>query len=241
MTETPPATREPMFNMPGAVVLLIGTLLAIHAGQTLVFDARTQTEFNIWLAFIPLRFWYPSELPGGIWPLIWTPFTHALLHANWPHVLINSAWLAIFGTPVARRYGAARFFVAFAITSAAGALGFALFHTQNIAILVGASGGIAGLTGVAVRFIFQPVIFARDPESGQPVPVGRKLATLGEVFANSRSRGLTLVWLGLNILTPVLPMLGGIDMNAEIAWQAHIGGFLAGFLLAPLLEMRPQR
>ena len=241
MTESPSAPREPVFNMPPPVVMLILLLLVIHAGQTFILGDSARLDLNVWFAFIPMRLMFPTEVPGGLWPMIWTPFTHALLHASWTHVLINAAWLAIFGTPVARRYGSARFFVAFAVSSAIGAFAFALFHSQSVAVLVGASGGISGLTGIAVRFIFQPLLWARHPETGEPVPVGRKLATLGEVFTNSRSRALTLVWLGLNILTPILPMLGGVDMNAEIAWQAHIGGFLAGFLLAPLLELRRRR
>ena len=236
MDDTKTLGREPIFNLPTTVSFLILTLLAIHAGQVLILDDGHQIDLNVWFAFIPLRFVYPGDIPGGYWPLIWTPFTHALLHASWPHVLINSAWLAIFGTPVVRRYGTWRFFVVFALTSAVGALSFAALHSQDVAILVGASGGISGLTGVAVRFIFQPLLVTKHPETGEVVPIGRKLASIREVFTNSRSRGLTIMWLALNALTPILPMLTGFD--AEIAWQAHIGGFLAGFFLAPLLETR---
>ena len=236
MTDTAQSGREPIFNLPAPVLLLIATLLAIYAGQAYILGPQAQLDFNIWFAFVPLRLYYPNEVPGGLWPLIWTPFTHALLHANWPHVLINSAWLMVFGTPVARRYGALRFFVAFALSSAIGAFAFTLLHAQTEAVLVGASGGISGLTGVAVRFIFQPIIMGIDPESEQPVALGRKLATIREVFANSRSRALTLIWIVLNALTPILPMTMGVD--AQIAWQAHLGGFLAGFFLAPLLETR---
>ncbi len=236
MTEPQRTGREPAFNLPAPVIALIAMLLVIHAGQMYVLSDAARTVLDVWFAFIPLRFTFPSEVPGGAWPLIWTPVTHAFLHANWPHVLINSAWLAIFGTPVARRYGVARFYVAFVLSSIAGALAFALFQTQSVAVLVGASGGISGLTGVAVRFIFQPVVMALDPETGEPVPVGRHLATVREVFADTRARSLTLIWLALNAATPLLPLFG--SMQAEIAWQAHIGGFLAGFFLAPLLEAR---
>ena len=236
MSDQEPAAREPVFNMPGTIVVLIGILVAIHAGQAFLFDDTSRYNFILWFAFIPARLSFASEFAGGYWPLLWTPVTHAFLHANWMHLIINVAWLAIFGTPVARRYGTARFLIVFVATSAVGAIAFAMFHAQSVAFLVGASGGISGLTGVAVRFIFQPVIVTLDPETGHPVPVGRRLASIREVFANSRARGLTLVWLVLNAATPILPMLSG--MEADIAWQAHIGGFLAGFFLAPLLEHR---
>lgn len=236
MTDTPTDGREPAFNLPAAVSLLIGTMLAIHAGKAFLLDEDAQLSLDLWFAFIPLRLDFPGAVPGGYWPLIWTPLTHALLHANWPHVLINAAWLAVFGTPVARRYGTVRFFVAFAVSAVAGAAVFTLFHSQTTAILVGASGGISGLMGLAVRFIFQPVVVVPHPETGEPVPVGRRLATIRAVVADTRARTLTLVWLVLNGLTPLLPALLGTD--ADIAWQAHIGGFVAGFLVAPLLEAR---
>lgn len=234
MSEPMPAGREPAINLPAPVVFLVGTLLAIYAGQAYILDQAAQNELVIWFAFIPLRIFSPEAVPGGLLPLVWTPVTHAFLHASWEHVLINSAWLIIFGTPVARRYGATRLLIAFAVTSAVGAIAFALYHPQSVVIMVGASGGIAGLTGLAARFIFQPIIAIPHPETGAPVPVGRRLATIREAFANTRSRSLIIVWLVLNAATPILSMFGGFE--TEIAWQAHIGGFVAGFFIAPLLE-----
>ncbi len=239
MNDEQAPAREPVFNMPAPVVFLVLTLIAIYAGEAYILDKAAQFDLNVWFAFIPLRIAFPQEIPGGYWPLLWTPVTHAFLHASWMHVLLNSAWLAIFGTPVARRYGGVRFFVVFGVTAIAGAVLYAVFESQTSAVLVGASGGIAGLTGVAVRFIFQPVIVVPDPETGRPIPVGRHLATIREVFANTSARSLTVIWLVLNGAAPILPMLGGMD--AQIAWQAHIGGFLAGFFMAPLLETRRAR
>ena len=105
----------------------------------------------------------PDQFPGGLLPLFWTPLTYGFLHGGWEHVIGNVAWLVIFGTPVARRYGATRTLVIFFISSIIGALAFAITAYASVAYLVGASGGIAGLTGAAMRFIFQPVIVGRDP------------------------------------------------------------------------------
>ncbi len=236
MSEQNTAAREPVFNMPAPVLFLIGTLVAIFVGQAYILSPQAQSDMDLWLAFNPARIYYADQIPGGFFPIVWTSVTYAFLHANWPHVLLNSAWLAIFGTPVARRYGTGRFFFVFIFSSVIAAWGFALVQPYGYTALVGASGGISGLTGLAVRFIFQPILWIRHPETDEPVPVGRKLATIREVFANTSARSLTIVWLALNAVTPLLPLFTG--MQAEIAWQAHIAGFLAGFFIAPMLEPR---
>ena len=95
---------------------------------------------------------------------------------------------------------------------------------------------MAALTGASVRFIFQPVIVAEDPETGRRVVLGRRLASLADLMRNPRSRYFTLVWVVLNAAVPLLPLLTGAAI--QIAWQAHLGGFFAGLLLAGLFERR---
>jgi membrane associated rhomboid family serine protease len=66
--------------------------------------------------------------------------------------------------------------------------------------------------------------------------LGRRLASLREVFANPRSRFFTLIWLVLNAAVPLAPLLLGGSLG--IAWQAHLGGFFAGLLMVGLFERR---
>lgn len=228
--------REPVFLLPGSITGLIGILVAVHLASTLVLNPNGQLELLVWFAFQPYRIVAASADPGLAVPLVWTLFSHAFLHAGWDHLLINAAWLAIFGTPVARRYGAAPMLVLFLISAAGGAALFAATTLHSQVYLIGASGGVAGLTGAAIRFIFQPVLMARNPETGEPVVLGRRLAGIREVFVRPRSRFFTLVWLALNAAVPLVPLLTGNSLS--IAWQAHLGGFIAGFLLVPLFERK---
>jgi membrane associated rhomboid family serine protease len=146
--------------------------------------------------------------------------------------------LAIFGTPVARRYGVIPTLILFGASAIAGAALFAATTLPAFQFLVGASGGIAGLTGAACRFIFQPLIVARDPVTGEQRVLGRKMATLGDLARNQRAAFFIAIWLILNAAVPFLPSL--IGQSVGIAWQAHLGGFLAGLLLTPLFERRPK-
>ena len=65
---------------------------------------------------------WAAFLPGGCGAQVWTFFTYALVHADLTHLGFNALWLLAFGSPVARRFGAWRFFTFFMVTVAAGAL-----------------------------------------------------------------------------------------------------------------------
>lgn len=229
--------RQPIFNLPPAVAAIAGLFVAIQAAQGFVLNDSSRNELLVWFAFIPYRLLDIAAAPGGIWPVIWTPITHAFLHASWEHVLLNTLWFVIFATPVTRRYGTMKMSLLFAAGAIAGAAAFAATTLPQFSILIGASGGVAGLTGAAIRFMFQPVQVAIHPETGERIILGRRPASIAEVFRHSTARTFTIVWIVLNGVVPLLPMFMP-DMRVEVAWQAHIGGFLAGFLLVPLMETR---
>jgi membrane associated rhomboid family serine protease len=230
--------REPIFLLPGAITILTGVLVAIHLASTLVLNPDGQVQLLFWFAFQPYRIVVAGVDPSIAIPLVWTPFSHAFLHAGWDHLLINAAWLAIFATPVVRRYGAGPMLALFLVSAAGGAALFAATTLYSQVYLIGASGGVAGLTGAAIRFMFQPVLVGQHPETGERIVLGRRLASIADVFANPRSRWFTLIWLALNAAVPLVPLLTGSSL--AIAWQAHLGGFAAGFLLVGLFERKIQ-
>lgn len=228
--------RQPIFNLPPVVAAIAGLFLVIQAAQALVLNEAGQVEVLAWFAFIPYVALHPTYLPGGPLTLLWTPVTHAFLHAGWEHVILNSVWFVIFGTPVERRYGPVKLVILFLLGAIVGAAAFAATTLPGESLLVGASGGVAALTGAAVRFMFQPIQIGVNPETGERVVLGRRLASIREVLAHPTARAFTLIWLALNAVVPLLPVLMGMDL--QIAWQAHLGGFLLGFFLVPFLERR---
>jgi membrane associated rhomboid family serine protease len=237
---------EPILNVPPIVVATIAALVLVHAGRALLLSDQEDTEFLLQFAFIPARYVGPlvGRFPGGFGADIWTFVTYALIHANLIHLGANIVWLLPFGTAVARRFGPARFVVLLAVTAAAAALAqLLIFVASGVDVeLIGASGAISGLMGAAIRFVFQsdgPLSrWGMRDAQGYDVPAAPLLVSL----RNPRVLIFLLVWFATNLLFGVLGVgaLSGSGAEEAIAWQAHIGGFLAGLLLFPLFDPATQ-
>jgi membrane associated rhomboid family serine protease len=147
--------REPIFNVPGVVVMLVGAFIAVH-GLRALLPAEQDQWLTAVLAFIPGRLaGLADELPGGRAATISQFVTHIFLHGDFAHLAVNSAWLLAFGSPVARRVGGVRFLLFFSLCGVAGALVYTAFAANTLSLMVGASGAISGLMGAAFRFLFQ--------------------------------------------------------------------------------------
>lgn len=224
--------RERMLNVPAAVVVLLAVLGLVQLLLMFVLTAEQTTEFLLLFAFIPARYDFSvlSDVawPGGWAADIWTFVTYALIHANLTHLIFNAVWLLAFGSPVARRFGPLRFTAFMAVTAAAGAAAHLATHFGELLPMVGASAAISGAMAAAARFAFQrggPLEMWRDRAEASRVPA----APLSVSLRDARVIAFLLVWFGVNILFGVFSM-GMPGVEQAIAWQAHIGGFLAGLL-----------
>jgi len=234
--------REPLFNIPPVIMAVLAVLVFIHALRTLVLTNDQDIEFILAFAFIPAR--YDSSvvlggaLPGGMGAEIWSFVTYSLIHADWTHLGVNSVWLLPFGSAVARRFGALRFLAFYAVTAAAGAVMHLLTHAGEQYPMIGASAAISGTMAAAMRFAFQrggPLSFWRHGDvANYRVPA----IPLTGVLRDPRVLAFLAVWFGINLLFGLgsLPIGGA---GQVIAWQAHIGGFLAGLFLFSWFDPEP--
>lgn len=250
-----------MTNLPGVVVALAALLVLVHLARGLL-SGEEDVAWLLDLAFVPARFalaWGEATLDTVAQALIdqgedgrrlvplaaavlgdgeakpWTAATHALLHASWPHLLSNTLWLVAFGSPVARRLGAGRFLVLGLAAVLGGALAHYLSDPLAVTPMIGASGGVSGYVAAAAWFVFSPVPFwaagVQAHERPRQSPAG--------LLRNPRAIGFLAVWLAIDIAVGLLAGPLGIAGGA-IAWQAHIGGLVAGLALFPLLDPGPR-
>lgn len=136
--------------------------------------------------------------------------TYGFLHGGLSHLALNMATLVAFGAVLAPRFGASSFLLLYALSQIGGGLAFGLLSADGTP-MVGASGAIFGLAG----------------------------AFLVLSAAQLRQRGLSIL--------PVLQSAGALivlnvvlwaALAGMLAWQAHLGGAIAGALYAAVAPPR---
>ena len=92
---------------------------------------------------------------------------------------------------------------------------------------------VSACVGAAVRFAF-----TGNQGIGMNTTTHNAPLTIAQTFSNSRTLIFVAVWLGLNLVfgVGIVPVTGA---EAGIAWEAHIGGLLAGLFLFGLFD-RPR-
>ena len=260
----PTARREPAFNLPGVVLACCLVLLGIHAARNLI-STEADNQVVALFAFVPARLTLalhlmPARLSAAYNaiadrdPVVtaqinfligdgqarwWTLLTYAFLHGSWAHVGFNCVWLVAFGSAVARRFSSLRFMVLMTVSAVAGAMVQYFADMVSFQIVLGASAAVSGAMGAATRFVFRPSdepgrLFDR---SALNEAFRQPALSLRQTLTTKAALAFVIFWFATNLLFGYLPALGGIG-EGPIAWQAHIGGFLAGLLLFPVLDPR---
>lgn len=154
--------------------------------------------------------WLPQEL---------TLVTYAFLHADWLHLFSNMLFLWIFGDNIEDALGHGRYLVFYFVCAALAAGAHIAMNGDSIGPLIGASGAVAGVMGAYVLlypharlFVLAKIII--------PIPLP-----------------VPAFWmLGFWILTQLFYAFAGSE--EPIAWWAHLGGVLAGAILAAIMKRR---
>lgn len=141
--------------------------------------------------------------------------TSMFLHADWFHLLFNMWFLWIFGNNIEDHVGPVKYLGFYLAAGIAATVAHVALQPDSSIPVIGASGAIAGVMGAYL------IWFPRAP-----------IATLLAVFVlDIRAVWLLLGWFVLQFFT-------GAD--AQVAWAAHVGGFVFGAFAGALVrQIRP--
>ena len=150
-----------------------------------------------------------------------TLFTHMFLHVGILHLAGTMWFLWMFAPKLEERLGSWFFGVAY-LMCGLGAAGLQTLFTPGSTIpMVGASGAISGVAGMYF------VLFPRSPFDLLLYVGWWRLKTF-----NAMTRGAVGAWIGEQF---VLGLITSFTHSAGIAFWAHVGGFLSGFLIAAII------
>ena len=163
-------------------------------------------------AFVPRRF---LANPAGDFP---TLFTSMFMHAGWLHLGGNMLYLWIFGDNVEDRFGHVKFIIFYVLCGLAATFAQLMFSVGSNVPNLGASGAIAGVLGAYILLF--PRGQVRVLQGSQVIPVP------------------ALIVIGLWIVLQFFSGIGSIASAGQggVAYMAHIGGFVAGFVLTFLFR-----
>jgi len=213
MADSSPLSPDWLFRRPAPLVV---AMIAVYALIEAVLEGA---DLRLWGSVLwrPLAYQY-----GGFWAGLlhgWQPnyafqpeamfVTYSFLHAGLSHLLGNMLALVALANMIGDRLRPRAFLALWIVSTLAGAAGFGLLGT-SLRPMVGTSGALFGLAGLLVVW-----------EAGEA-----RRNRLGLAL------GWTLALVGLNLVSWWLD-------RGNLAWQTHLGGFLAGVLWG-LLASPPQ-
>ncbi|MBN1136159.1 MAG: rhomboid family intramembrane serine protease [Anaerolineae bacterium] len=164
-------------------------------------------------AFVPSRF-LANPLGDSL-----TLFTCMFMHAGWLHLGGNMLYLWIFGDNVEDRFGHIKFTIFYLLCGLAATLAQLAFSLKSDVPNLGASGAIAGVLGAYILLF---------PKGNVKVLLGQQVVQVP-----------ALIVIGLWIVLQFFSGVGSIADTAQtggVAYMAHIGGFVAGFVLTFLFR-----
>jgi membrane associated rhomboid family serine protease len=170
-------------------------------------------------AFVPSRF---LADPVSDFP---TLFTSMFMHAGWLHLGSNMLYLWIFGDNVEDRFGHVKFILFYLLAGLAATAAQLAFSLDSNIPNLGASGAIAGVLGAYLVMFPQGRVSVLQGQRVIPMPA--------------------LIVIGFWFVLQLFSGIGSIANTADtggVAYMAHIGGFVAGFVLTFLFRgnTRPQ-
>jgi membrane associated rhomboid family serine protease len=222
----PLGTEEqiPRQRFPIVTATIVGINILVFLFQlALLWEGGEQALYLFITAFGIV----PAALTSGqslVIPFFLTPFTSMFVHGSLTHILFNMVYLVAFADNVEDRLGHWRFLAFYLLAGLLGGLAQVLVDVSSTVPTVGASGAIAGVLAAYV------VLF--------PQGKVRMFLFLGPLSRIKRVSALIYVgiWFAMQFFSGVGSLGVPTAETGGVAYWAHIGGFLAGLMLAFLFR-----
>lgn len=202
------------FPIVNTLIIIINVFIFFY--QTTLGESE-MSGFWVNYALIPDKIFHPSHYSGVHTLAIYPFITHIFLHANLMHLAGNMLFLFIFGDNVEDKMGHLKYLI-FYLACGLIAGGVQTFFSLGSDVpMVGASGAIAGVLGA--YFLLFP---------------GAYIVCLFWYFIFIRLIKVpAIIFLGLWFVMQFVNSMGSLGSSGGggVAWFAHLGGFIAGFIL----------
>ncbi|MEO0226031.1 MAG: rhomboid family intramembrane serine protease [candidate division WOR-3 bacterium] len=196
-------------RLPIVNFILIGLNCLVY-----IYEVGLGQELRFFIndfGFVPYNLIYNTDAHS-----ILTLFTSMFIHANFLHIAGNLLYLWVFGDNVEDVFSPIGFLFFYLVCGLAGSLLHTLFSARSVIPSVGASGAISGVMGGYFLLYPRARVLAL-------VPLGffMRLIYVPAVF-----------FLGFWFVLQLLYGFALWGANAGVAYFAHIGGFVAGVIIA---------
>ncbi|MBX2813348.1 MAG: rhomboid family intramembrane serine protease [Myxococcales bacterium] len=175
----------------------------------------------------PHRFWLAVQQPS--WPdtglMALTIVTAMFLHSGYLHLGGNILYLHVFGERVEAHLGHIHFMLAYLGAGICGSMVHIFVHASDTVPMIGASGAIAGVLGIYV------VLFPAE----RVTTLFPALVVL--TFVELPAVVFVAIWAAQQALNGYMLLAEGLGTR-DVAWMAHIGGFVWGLLHGGWLRLR---
>ena len=183
-------------------------------------------EFILQWGAVPARIQRWNEDPAVLITLI----TSMFLHGGWLHLIGNMVYLWIFGDNVEDRLGHVRYLIFYLLGGIVAGLVQVWFSPGSPIPGIGASGAVAAVLGAYLVFYPSAHVLV-----GIPIFFWLEVVALPAILV-----------LGFWFVTQFFSGLFSLALvdaayTGGVAWWAHVGGFVAGLILGPLMQLRGER
>ena len=215
----------PCLTTPYVLRGIIILNIAVFIFEQLLTPQGRLALFHL-LGVVPARFFHPEWAVASGYPdaLILPFFSYMFLHSGWLHIILNMWMLWIFADNIEDAMGHGRFIVFYLVCGLI-AIGIQMaINPSASAPVIGASGAVAGIMGAYMLLYPHGQVLTLFP-----------VIIIPFFFKIPASLFLGL-WFILQIFTGVADHFGA--GTQKVAWAAHVGGLVAGMILARLLVLK---